>query len=134
MYGLASVVFALMYYNRRQPFSLGALLHPLMGNRLPRKANTVLDAVCLYSLVAGMSAVLGVGMLTIAGGLGSVANLENTPLLLGIIGAAIVIAFVVSASTGLMRGIRILFFLEYCCFYCLASVRGADNASGKNMV
>ena len=33
IYALAAVVFALMFYNRGQRFSLAALLHPLLGKR-----------------------------------------------------------------------------------------------------
>ena len=62
IYTLAGLVFALVYYNLRQPFSLGSMLYPLTGKTLSPKVSDWVDAVCLYSLVAGMAASLGAGI------------------------------------------------------------------------
>ena len=104
MYTLAGLLFALAYYNRRQPFALSSLLEPVFGPRVHRYGGATIDALCLFSLVAGMAASLGGGTLSLAGGLG----LGRDPLVLGAIIAAIVLAFSVSAASGLQRGIRLL--------------------------
>lgn len=122
IYTLASLTFALVYYNLKQPFSLGSMLYPLVGKSAYGTVGNTIDAICLYSLVAGMSASLGAGILTIAGGLNQFIDIKTTPFLLGIIAVVIVVSFVLSAASGLMKGIRILsdwnikFFFALCAF------------------
>lgn len=108
LYTTAGLLFALMYYNARRPFSLGALLYPLFGERTMGGLGNAIDAVCLYSLVAGMAASLGAGILTISGGMESLFGIESNAFVLGVITFLIVMAFVISAASGLMKGIRLL--------------------------
>jgi len=108
IYTVAGLVFALAYYNYKQDFSLGAMLFPLRSRKVKPWLANLTDIVCLYSLVAGMSAALGAGILTISGGLNTVLGITQSPFLLGIIGLAIVATFIISAASGLKKGIRIL--------------------------
>jgi choline-glycine betaine transporter len=110
-YSIAAIVglmFAFAYYNMKKPFSLGAPLSPLLGRRGTGITGQVIDAVCLYTLVAGMAGSLGGAMMLIGGGVNHVLGIEGKPsdVLLAIITAAIVGTFIVSAVTGLMKGIR----------------------------
>ena len=121
IYTLAGLAFAFSYYNHRQSFSLGAMLYPILGNKSARWGNWV-DAVCLYSLVAGMAASLGAGALTISGGLERYFGATGGPILLGGIILAIVIAFVLSSITGLTRGIKSLSNLNTLVFFLLVGI------------
>ncbi|MTB49636.1 BCCT family transporter [Lewinella sp. W8] len=104
MYTLAGLIFAIAYYNRKQPFALSALIEPLFGRAITGYGGIGIDAICLFALVAGMSASLGTGALSLAGGTG----LPPSPLTLAAIMVFIVGAFCISAASGLQRGIRIL--------------------------
>jgi choline-glycine betaine transporter len=108
IYCVASLMFAFAYYNMRQPFSLGSTLSPLLGKNVSPKIGGVIDAVCLYSLVAGMSAALGTGIMMIGGGIQDLFGLQSDKWLWAAICTAIVATFIVSSATGLMKGIRIL--------------------------
>lgn len=108
IYTIAGLMFAITYYNLRQPFSLGAMLYPLLGNRSHRRIGKIVDAVCLYSLATGMAASLGAGILTIGGGIEDLFGIKNNAFLLGIITSAIVLCFLISAASGLLKGIRLL--------------------------
>ena len=108
IYTLAGLVFAIAYYNLRQPFSLGSMLFPLIGKKAHGFGGTMIDIICLFGLVAGMAASLGTGILTIMGGMGTVAGVPKSDLLLGLITMVIVLTFILSAASGLMKGIRIL--------------------------
>ncbi len=107
IYTVAGLMFALGYYNFKQSFSLSAMLYPVLGLRTARWGNLI-DAVCLYSLVAGMAASLGAGALTISGGLERYLGIPDTPMLLLVTTVAIVLVFVISAITGLTNGIKSL--------------------------
>ena len=120
IYTVAGLSFALAYYTYKQPFSLSSMLYPLVGERAHGWPGQLIDAVCLFALVAGMAASLGTGILAIDGGLSGF--LETSPENAGaippettfpgfryaMIGLAIVAAFLLSAASGLQRGIRIL--------------------------
>ena len=69
IYTVAGLAFALVYYNRREPFSLSSLFVPLIGQRAHGPVGTGIDILCLYALVAGMAASLGAGVLALAGGI-----------------------------------------------------------------
>ncbi len=110
-YAIASVVglmFAFAFYNMGQPFSLAAPLAPLL-TRFPNKAPGVaIDAICLYALVAAMSAALAGASMLMGAGIHHVLGISGKPsnlLLAGII-AAIMAAAVAAAVSGVTRGIR----------------------------
>lgn len=119
LYTLAGLVFAISYYNRKQPFSLGAMLHPLLGERSKGPISKVIDVVSLYGLVAGMAASLGTGMLSISGGLDKTLGIPQSTLMIGLVGMIIVVTFIISSATGLMKGIRILSVLNTRAFIAL---------------
>jgi choline-glycine betaine transporter len=108
IYTLPALMFAFVFYNMRKPFSLGSTLTPVIGDRAIGSVGNIIDAVCLYALILGMAASLGTGILSLAGGLSYQYNIPNNILSYWIIGAVIVVTFIISACTGLMKGIRIL--------------------------
>ncbi len=108
IYTIPALLFALGYYNFNKNYSLGAMLFSIKSIDQNSWVITLIDAICLFALAAGMSAVLGVGMLSLAGGILNSTEVVHKPLLLGIIGLAIVLSFTISAASGLLKGIRIL--------------------------
>lgn len=108
VYTITGLVFALSYYSLKQPFSLSSILYPLAGDLVHNRMSRVIDIICLYALVLGMAASLGTGMFAIMGGLDYLAGWSKSSFLLGAIGFVIVISFVLSAISGLHKGISIL--------------------------
>ena len=110
IYTVGGLLFALGFYSHGQPFSLSTLLRPVFGKGVHRHGGAVVDAVCLFALVSGMSAALGAGSLALSGGLDGYlgGDAGATPFRLAVIIGCIVLAFSVSAATGLQRGIRFL--------------------------
>jgi choline-glycine betaine transporter len=108
IYAVVSLTFAFSYYNMKQPFSLGATMAPLIGAGRAKAAGGLIDAVCLYALVAGMAAALGAGIMAIGGGLNSLFGVPSNLWTWGVVAIIIVVSFIVSSATGLMNGIRIL--------------------------
>jgi choline-glycine betaine transporter len=108
IYTLPALMFAFVFYNMKKPFSLGSTLTPIMGDRAIGRFGEVIDALCLYALILGMAASLGTGILSLAGGLSYQYGAPNNTITYWIIGGLIVITFIISAGTGLMKGIRFL--------------------------
>lgn len=108
IYGIIGLLFALTYYNLGQSFSLGTLLYPLLGDRAKGSLGHVIDIICLFALVAGMAASLGAGILSISGGLNQLFGWEGSGWMYGMIALLIVLSFLISAHSGLFKGIRLL--------------------------
>lgn len=108
IYTLPAVLFAFGYYNLKQPYTLGTTLAVLTGSHSHPRLNQAIDTVCLFTLVAGLAGSLGVGVLNLSGGLNQLFGIPSTTTLWGIIMAVMVAVFLVSAISGIMRGIRIL--------------------------
>lgn len=116
VYSIPALAFALVYYNYGRSFSLGSTLFPLLRKKHPW-LHQLLDIIGLFALVAGMSASLGTGILMLSGGLNSLFGLEQGVALYGLIGLSVVASFVISAGTGLLKGIRFLSSLNVIIFF-----------------
>lgn len=117
IYTLVAVVFALKFYNENASFSLSSLFgNPFSG----QKYAGFIDAIALFSLVAGMSASLGAGLLLLNGGIDRFIPFAVTPLNLGILCFVVVAAFILSSVSGLKRGIRWLSDINAKIFFVLA--------------
>ncbi|WP_280562952.1 MULTISPECIES: BCCT family transporter [unclassified Chromohalobacter] len=104
IYAVPALIFALAFYNLRLRFSISSMLEPVFGPKVKRFGGLI-DAVSLYALVAGMASSLGTGALTLAGGAGQYLGGDASPLRLGVVIALIVVTFVISAASGLQKGI-----------------------------
>ena len=123
IYAVVSLTFAFAYYNMCKPFSLGSTVVPLLGDRATTgQMGNLIDAVCLYALVAGMAASLGTGIMAISGGLNLLFGLPSNQLAWAAIAIFIVGCFIVSSATGLMKGIRILSDLNVKALMCLVVI------------
>jgi choline-glycine betaine transporter len=120
IYTVPALVFALTYYNLKRPFSLSAPLSPIFGDRLNGKKGEIIDSICLFSLVAGMSSSLGTGVLTISGGVSELLGVSYSIWLLSAILFLVVLAFVMAAVTGVTRGIKLMSEINLSVFTVLA--------------
>lgn len=108
IYTMAGLAFAWSYYNLKQPFSLGAMIYPAVGKRAIGSVGKVVDAISLFSLIAGMAASLGAGLIILAGGLESLAGIKYSYITLGFMAVLIVGTFIISSVSGLQKGIKTL--------------------------
>lgn len=108
IYTVPSLAFALAFYNLNKSYSLSGPISTVFVAAEKNKAKDVIDAIALFSLVAGVSASLGVGILSISSGLAPFLGVSSNGILLATVAVAIVTAFMVSSLSGLMRGIRLL--------------------------
>jgi glycine betaine transporter len=106
IYTIPTIIFAFAYYNMKKPYSIGSTLYPLLGEKSYGIGGQAIDAICLFALVAGMSASLGTGVLTVSGGLNYLFGIKSNATLWLFVDLAIVVAFLISAVTGLMNGVK----------------------------
>lgn len=108
IYALSGVLFAFVFYNMKEPFSIGSMLIPALGKRVTDRWLTVLDGVCLFCICLGMASTLGSGILLVIEGVVRVTDGAVTAgaWSWGVCGAVIIICFTLSASSGLKKGMK----------------------------
>jgi len=116
IYCIAGLVFALSFYNLNRKFSVSSVL-----GFQSEGLSTIVDVVCLYALIMGMSASLGTGIFSIIGGLNQVMGIEKSDLWIGIIGFLVIVSFIISAVSGLQKGIKWLSSFNITGFILLAA-------------
>ncbi|MDF0726691.1 BCCT family transporter [Cytobacillus sp. S13-E01] len=106
----ATIALALAYYKFRKdlPGLMSATLYPLLGDRVKGPIGIIIDVVAVFATIFGVAASLGLGAQQINGGLSYVANIPTTFGVQLIIISVITILFMVSAGTGIKRGIKYL--------------------------
>lgn len=105
IYAVPSLVFALAFYNSKLPFSIGSSLQPVFGDSVLGRNGQIIDTIALYALVAGMASSLGTGAITLVGGVSEFMDIRTTPFTVGVAVSLIVATFVMSAASGLHKGI-----------------------------
>lgn len=120
IYAVPTIMFAFAFYNMKKPYTLASTLTPVFGNKILGKWAQGIDAVCMYALIAGMSASLGTGVLSIAGGLKYLTGIQTGALLWAMVDIAIVATFVISSITGIFNGIKRLSEINFIIFLILA--------------
>ena len=105
---IVGLMFAFAYFNMRRPFSLGAPLAPLLGRHGSGRIAQIIDAICLYCLVAALTAALAGSALLMGGGINHMLGIAGPPskLMLGLIIGAIMGCSVLAAISGVTKGIR----------------------------
>jgi choline-glycine betaine transporter len=102
IYTLPALLFALAFFNDKQPYSIGSCLYPFQSQIL----GTVTDSVALFCLVVGMATSLATGILSIGGGVAHITNFASSPKLSGGIGLVLLSLYIFSTISGLDKGIR----------------------------
>ncbi len=108
IYALPALLFAFVFYNMRKDFSIGSMLHPLLGDRVTVRWKRVIDCVCLFCLCMGMASSLGSGVLLIVEGVSRFTGgaVQVNAGSWSVCGAVIILCYILSASSGLKRGIK----------------------------
>lgn len=122
IYTVAGLTFALVYYNYSQSFRVSSLVFPVMGSLKSDMGNKVIDILCLVALVSGMAASLGTGIFALMGGIETTMGVMQTDLMMAIIGIVIIATFILSAVSGLKKGIAVLSKWNARAFFGLAIV------------
>ncbi|MCF6412050.1 glycine betaine uptake BCCT transporter [Pseudalkalibacillus salsuginis] len=111
-WGIYTVVgLALAYFKFRKgaPGLISAIFRPLLGDRVNGPIGILIDVIAVFATVFGVATSLGFGAAQISGGISylfeGVANNQVTQL---IIIAIVTVLFILSASTGLNKGIKYL--------------------------
>lgn len=105
-WGLFAVVgLALGYatYRKDRPFLISSAFYPLIGERVNGWIGKTVDIIAVFATVFGISTSLGLGALQIAGGLGYIWGIENSPATTALIIGIITAIFTLATVSGLHK-------------------------------
>lgn len=119
IYTLAGIAFAIGFYNKNLPFRIGTMWFEFSKNGKNKPLYNTFDGLSLFSLVAGMAASLGVGILLLANGVSRSFNFNTSGVLMAIVTILLVGTFIVSSVSGLQKGIAKLSSLNFVLFIVL---------------
>lgn len=106
----AIVALALAYFQFRKDESglISATLKPVLGKRMDGPLGTVVDVLAVFATVIGVATTLGFGAIQINGGLSYLFGIPKNLFVQFIIVAVVTILFIISAWSGLGKGIKYL--------------------------
>ncbi len=109
MYATIGVAIAYFSYRRGMAnLQISMVFRPLIGDRVDGPIGNAIDIIAILATLFGVAVSLGLGTLQIAAGLGTVFGVPSTITVLLIIIAVTGIAYMLSASTPLDKGINFL--------------------------
>ena len=106
VFAIVGLVIGFLQFRKEKPGLVSTALEPVLG-RKPLVKHSI-DSLAVIATVMGIATSLGLGVLQMNGGLNAVFGIENAfPIQLGII-VVMFIAYTISSSTGLKKGIAYL--------------------------
>ncbi|KJS19222.1 MAG: glycine/betaine ABC transporter permease [Clostridiaceae bacterium BRH_c20a] len=104
------IALAIAYFNFRKGFSglISSTFYPLIGDKVKGNIGKTIDILAVIATVFGVATSLGLGTLQINGGLNHLINIPVTITSQIIIIMVLTALFLLSATTGLEKGIKLL--------------------------
>jgi choline/carnitine/betaine transport len=106
IYAIAGLAIAYATFRKGRGNRISAVFYPLLGDRIDGAAGRAIDLLAIFATVFGSATSLGLGALQVGAGLNRVAGVPDTRWLELVIIAALTAAFVVSAFSGVHKGIK----------------------------
>ncbi|WP_085524507.1 glycine betaine uptake BCCT transporter [Tuberibacillus sp. Marseille-P3662] len=107
IYALIALSLAYFKFRKDAPGTISATFYPLLGEKVKGPIGKVIDVIAVFATVFGVATSLGLGAVQINGGISylndAIPNSIGTQL---IIIAAVTVLFMLSAASGLGRGIK----------------------------
>ncbi len=121
IYAMPSILFAFLFYNAKKEYSVSSMMYPCLSEKTSKRFSPVVNCICLFALVCGMASSMGMAIFMVSDGLtnASGGRIQSSLMLWVIIAAAIVVVFVISAISGILKGIRILSTTNAWIYICL---------------
>ena len=106
IFAIVGLVIGFMQFRKKKDGLISTALEPLTGSN--RTIKTTIDSLAVIATVMGIATSLGLGILQMGGGLESVFDIGNTFGIQLLIAVIVFVAYMISATTGLNKGIRYL--------------------------
>jgi len=109
IYAVVALALAYFQFRKKEPGVMSRVLYPLFGERVNGLTGIAVDTLAVYATIFGVATSLGLGAIQISGGLSHLSpNIQNNLTTQMIVILVVTILFMLSAQTGLNKGIKTL--------------------------
>ncbi|WP_221565552.1 BCCT family transporter [Alkalihalobacillus sp. TS-13] len=108
IYAIVALILAYFKFRHGKPGLISATLEPIFGDKMKGGLGTTIDVIAVFATIVGVATTLGFGAAQINGGLTFLLGLEQEFWIQLVIIIVVTVLFMVSAYTGLSRGIKYL--------------------------
>ena len=108
IYAIVGLCLAYFQFRKQSPGLISHSCRPLLGNRVEGSLGHTIDVIAVFATVFGVATSLGFGAIQISGGLSYLFGIPNTLLTQLSLILVVTVLFMLSAQTGLQRGIKYL--------------------------
>ncbi|WP_100009793.1 glycine betaine uptake BCCT transporter [Lentibacillus sediminis] len=108
MYGMVALALAFFQFRKDEPGLISATLKPLFGDRMKGPIGKLIDILAAFATIFGVATSLGFGAAQINGGLNHLFGINVGFTSQFIIVAIVTVLFLISAWSGLSKGIKYL--------------------------
>jgi len=108
IYTMVAMCLAYFQFRRQEPGLISTSCQPVIKNRAEGGVGQVIDTIAVFATVFGVATSLGFGAIQISGGLSYLFGIPNTVVTQLILIAVVTVLYMLSAQTGLQRGIKYL--------------------------
>ncbi len=107
IYITVAIAAAYAYFNMKKNYNVSAAFAPLLGDKAAGvKFSGIVDAITVFAITGGVAGSLGYGMMQIGSGIAGMMNIEAGPVVWILVATFIIVAYNISAITGLDKGIK----------------------------
>lgn len=108
IYTMVAMCLAYFQFRRQEPGLISASCQPLIKGKAQGWVGQAIDSIAVFATVFGVATSLGFGAIQISGGLSYLFHVPNTVITQLILIAIVTALYMLSAQTGLHRGIKYL--------------------------
>ncbi|MCT8139267.1 BCCT family transporter [Anaerobacillus sp. CMMVII] len=108
IYAIVALALAYQKFRKDAPGLMSATLYPVLGEKVKGPIGRTVDVVAVFATLFGVAASLGLGSQQINAGLEYLIGIPNNFVVQMIIMGIITVLFIISANTGISRGIKYL--------------------------
>ncbi|OEH91116.1 glycine betaine uptake BCCT transporter [Bacillus solimangrovi] len=108
IYAIVALALAYFKFRKGEPGLISATLKPIFGDKVKGSLGTVIDVLAVFATVVGVATTLGFGAAQINGGLSYLFGIPNNFTVQFFIIAVVTILFMISAWSGIGKGIKYL--------------------------
>ncbi len=108
VYALVALTLAYFGFRKQEKYLLSVSLKPILGDKADGLIATIIDTITIIATVIGVATTLGFGAAQINGGLSQVFGIPNNHIVQIVIILITTALFILSALSGLGKGVKIL--------------------------
>lgn len=108
IYTMVAMCLAYFQFRKGKPGLFSASCEPIFGERMKGSMGQAIDIIAVFATIFGVATSLGFGAIQISGGVSYLFALPNTIILQLLMIAVVTVLYILSAQTGLQRGIKYL--------------------------